>query len=181
MRMLIALGAALLFCGSLLAGEPAKAKDDITLQIVSWEEAQKIVQQYEGKKIVVLDLWSTGCQPCVKEFPGLVKLQNAHAQDVVCISLCANYIGVGEPQDESADVLKFLQKQKAQIVNLLSSDADEDLYKKVGIASIPVVRVYNRDGKLAKQFDNEKDEYGKEGFTYEKHIAPYVKTLVGSK
>jgi thiol-disulfide isomerase/thioredoxin len=155
-------------------------KPAITLEVASWDEAQAIVKKQQ-EKIVVLDLWSTGCQPCVKEFPQLVKLQTAYPKEVVCISLNCNYYGSGKPEDEREDVLKFLKKQNAAILNLLSSEADEDLYKKVGIASIPVVRVYDRSGKLAKQFDNEKDEYGKDGFTYEKHINPYVKKLVESK
>ena len=165
------------------AREPEKAssaKGDVTLKIASWPDAQKTVAQQKGK-IVVLDLWSTSCVPCVKEFPHLVKLQQDHPQDVVCVSFNTNFYGAGAPEDEQEEVLKFLTKQNAQLINLLSSEADEDLYKRVGIASIPVVQVYGRDGKLAKQFDNEKNEYGKDGFTYEKHITPYVKKLVESK
>jgi len=162
------------------ADPKSAGKSAVTLKVASWADAQKAVAAQKGK-IVVLDLWSTGCLPCVKEFPNLVKLQSAYPQDVVCISFNSNYIGVGKPEDELADVQKFLTKQNAELINLLSNEADEDLYKRIGIASIPVVQVYGRDGKLAKQFDNEKDEYGKDGFTYEKHITPYVTTLVESK
>ena len=157
-----------------------KVKNAVTLKVASWDEVKKEVASHQGR-IVVLDIWSTGCVPCVKEFPHLVKLQAAHPEEVVCISLNTNYIGVGQPEDEEEDVLKFLNKQKAHLVNLLSSEEDQELYKRIGIASIPVVQVYGRDGKLAKQFDNEKDEYGKDGFTYEKHVTPYVKKLVDSK
>lgn len=165
------------------ADEPAKAgkvKNEVTLKTADWEEVQKEIAQHKGK-IVVLDIWSTSCVPCVKEFPQLVKLQAAHPQEVVCISLNTNYYGAGQPEDEQEAVLKFLSKQNAHLINLLSSEADEDLYKRIKIASIPVVQVYDRTGKLAKQFDNEQDEYGKDGFTYEKHITPYVKKLVDSK
>jgi thiol-disulfide isomerase/thioredoxin len=163
--------------------EPEKAgklKNAVTLKVASWDDVKKEIAQQKGR-IVVLDLWSTGCQPCVKEFPNLVKLQAAHPDEVVCISFSTDYIGDGKPEDLSPDVLKFLTKQKAHLINLLSSEADEDLYKRVGIASIPVVQVYDRNGKLARQFDNEKDEYGKDGFTYEKHVTPYVNKLVESK
>lgn len=162
------------------AAAEAKDKAAVTLKVASWDDAKKIIAQQKGK-IVVVDLWSTGCQPCVKEFPYLVKLQDSHQKEVVCISFNTNYIGVGEPEDEREDVLKFLTKQKANMINLLSSEEDEKLYKRVGIASIPVVQVYDRSGKLAKQFDNEKDEYGGEGFTYEEHITPYVNKLVESE
>jgi len=157
-----------------------KLKNAVTLKVASWDDVKEEIAQQKGR-IVVLDLWSTGCQPCVKEFPNLVKLQAAHPDEVVCISFNTNYIGTGKPEDELPDVLKFLTRQKAHLINLLSSEADEDLYKRVGIASIPVVQVYDRNGKLARQFDNEKDEYGKDGFTYEKHVTPYVNKLVESK
>jgi thiol-disulfide isomerase/thioredoxin len=155
----------------------ASAKTDIPLDVASWEETQALIGKQKGK-VVVLDLWSTWCEPCVKEFPNLLALQQKYPDDVVCISLNCNYIGTGKPEDEKPDVEKFLAQKKASIRNLISSDADEDLYKKIGIASIPVVQVYGRDGKLAKQFDNEKEEYGKEGFTYEQHIEPYVAGLM---
>jgi len=157
-----------------------KLKNAVTLKVASWDDVKEEIAQQKGR-IVVLDLWSTGCQPCVKEFPNLVKLQAAHPDEVVCISFNTNYIGTGKPEDELPDVLKFLTRQKAHLINLLSSEADEDLYKRVGIASIPVVQVYDRNGKLARQFDNEKDEYGKDGFTYEKHVTPYVNKLVEIK
>lgn len=161
--------------------EPAAAaKEEVPLEVASWEETQALIAKQKGK-VVVIDLWSTWCEPCVKEFPHLVALQHKYPDDVVCISLNCNYIGTGNPEDEKPDVLKFLTQKKANIRNLISSDADEDLYKKVGIASIPVAQVYGRDGKLAKQFDNEKEEYGKEGFTYEQHIEPFVADLVKAK
>jgi thiol-disulfide isomerase/thioredoxin len=160
-------------------GAPAKG-DKIPLELASWDETEKIVASYKGK-VVVLDIWSTWCEPCVREFPGLVELQKKHPNDVVSVSLNSNYIGVGSAEDEKDDILAFLKKQDAQIRNLISTDADEDLYKKVGIASIPVARVYGRDGKLVKQFDNEKGEYGDKGFNYEEHVGPLVEKLVKEK
>jgi thiol-disulfide isomerase/thioredoxin len=154
-----------------------RGSDEVTVNVASWKQTQEIVAKHKGK-VVVLDLWSTWCQPCVKEFPHLVELQRANPDDLVCISLNCNYIGDGKPEDEKPEVLKFLMGKKAAIVNLISSDPDEELYKQVGIASIPVVQVYNSKGRLAKQFDNEKDEYGKNGFSYQKDIEPYVQQLL---
>lgn len=159
---------------------PTQAADKIPLEVASWDKTKEIIAGYKGK-VVVLDLWSTWCEPCVREFPGLVELQKKFPNDVVCVSLNTNYIGTGSPEDERDEILGFLTKNKATIRNLISSDADEELYKKVGIASIPVAQVYDRDGKLVKQFDNEKNEYGEKGFSYEEHITPLVKSLVEKK
>ena len=45
-------------------------------EILSWDQTQKRREQFAGK-VVVLDVWSTYCDPCVREFPNLVKLQDA--------------------------------------------------------------------------------------------------------
>lgn len=155
----------------------APVANDIPLEVASWEETLAIVAKHKGQ-IVVLDMWSTWCPPCLKELPELTKIHEAFPKDVVCISLNCNFDGTGTPDGERADVEKALRNSKATFQNLMSSDASEDLFKKVGIASIPVIQVYGRDGKLAKQFDNEKEEYGKDGFTYAKDVQPFVERLV---
>lgn len=163
--------------GDAKQADPPKAAADIQLDVASWEETQAIIAEHKGK-VVVIDLWSTFCVPCVKEFPNLVAIHEKYGDDVVCLSLNCNYSGLAPHDKEKVAVLEFLTAQKATFRNLMNREEDTDLYKKVGIASIPVVQVYGRDGKLAKQFDNEKDEYGKNGFTYVEHIVPFVESLV---
>lgn len=167
----------------LTAAEPARVsagKAEVTLELASWKQTKQVVAAQKGK-IVVLDLWSTSCLPCLKEFPGLVKLQQDFPQDVVCVSLNCDYIGGGKPEEGKKDVLDFLREKKATIKNFLSTDSDEEVYKKSQTISLPVVQVFGKDGKLAKQFDNDNDSYGKDGFTYEKHIQPFVAGLVKQK
>lgn len=155
-----------------LAAEPAAASPaaEVKLVIKDYDGLQQLIASKKGK-VVVVDAWSTYCDPCMKEFPGLVGLHKKYgAEKVACISMCTNYSGVGKPEDELAEPLAFLKKQGATFDNLLSSDADETLYKKLKIASIPCIFVYDADGKLAKLFDKET--------TYaevEKVVAPLVK------
>ncbi len=146
---------------------PAAAK--VELKPASWEQAQELVAKHQGK-IVVFDMWSSSCPPCVKEFPGLVKLQKELPDEVVCISFNCDFIGLGKPEDDSEAIVEFLREQKATIPNLLSTDADEAVFKKANIVSLPVVIVYGKDGKVAKQFEEE--------FTYEQHVSPLVRDLV---
>jgi thiol-disulfide isomerase/thioredoxin len=154
----------------------------VKLDIGSWDDAQKYVEAQQGK-VVVLDLWSSSCEPCVKELPGLVKLHQEHAGDVVCLTVNLDYIGIADepPETHRATATKILSEKGATFQNYLCNTADTDVYAKLEVAAVPVVYVYGRDGKLAKRFDNEKDEYGKEGFTYQDHIAPLVKELIAAK
>ncbi len=154
----------------------------VKLDIASWDEVQKYVADHQGK-VVVLDLWSSSCEPCVRELPGLVKLHREHPDDVVCLTVNLDYIGLADepPETHREAAKKILTEKGATFQNFLSSTSDTDIYSKLEVAAVPVVYVYGRDGKLAKRFDNEKDEYGKEGFTYADHIEPLVKELVAAK
>ncbi len=151
------------------AKEPGeKPKVKVSLEVASWDQTQKLVAAHKGK-IVVLDAWSTSCQPCMKEFPNLVKLHARFGdKGVACMSLSCDYQGIKNkpPEYYRERVLKFLEKQGAGFQNLLASDPAEELYEKMELASIPAVFVYGRDGKLVKRFDNEQAKTEEDNITY---------------
>jgi thiol-disulfide isomerase/thioredoxin len=161
--------------GNTAAATPAEGADGVEVKILSFEETQKLIAGHKGK-IVVVDCWSTWCEPCKKEFPGLVEIHKKYSEDVACVSVSFDYDGVAgsKPEDSRADVLAFLRKQGAKFDNVLSSVPADELSKKFEIAAIPVVFVYGRDGKLARKFDGAD---GKE-FTYKSDIEPLVAALV---
>jgi thiol-disulfide isomerase/thioredoxin len=149
-----------------------------TIEILSWEQTQKRREQWKGK-VVVLDIWSTFCQPCVREFPNLVKLQEQFGEKVACVSFNTDYTGAKDEPPESfrKNVLAFLTTQKAQLFNVLSSDANEEFYDKIRLGGPPAVFVYDRDGKLAKRFDNSQVPKVPE-FTYKSDVIPLVEHLL---
>lgn len=157
----------------------AFSRDGITAKIASWEQLQAFVARQKGK-IVVVDIWSTWCLPCVREYPQLVALQKKFPGKVVCVSFNINYDGSEKnpPESNVEELLDFYVKQKSDIQNFISSTPDEELYEKIKLASIPVAYVYAADGTLKKRFDNEKKEYGNEGFTYEKQIIPMIEQML---
>jgi thiol-disulfide isomerase/thioredoxin len=156
-----------------VAGEP-----EVTIQVGSWADVQLMVADNLGK-IVIVDVWSTWCEPCVREFPNLVRLHREYADDVVCISVNVDYIGVAsEPPESFRDkVLEFVRKNKATFPNVISSDPDEEVLQALDAFSVPVVQVYDREGNLRETFTNDDDQYGEEGFTYQQHIIPLVESL----
>ncbi len=155
------------------------SRDGITAKIASWEQLQQFVASQKGK-IVVVDIWSTWCLPCVREYPYLVALQEKFPEKVVCVSFNINYDGSEKnpPESNGDELLDFYVKQKSNIQNFISSTPDEELYEKIKLASIPVAYVYDTNGTLKKRFDNEKKEYGKEGFSYEKNIVPLIEQML---
>jgi thioredoxin-related protein len=64
-----------------------------------------------------------------------------------------DYDGLGRPEDMQGKVLDFLVKHQATFDNVLSTLESDQLLKKFKIYSLPAVLVYDRAGKLVKQFD----------------------------
>ena len=159
----------------------ASKPDSLRLSVKSWDETQQSVAAQPGK-VVVLDLWSTWCVPCVREFPNLVKLQRDHPVDVVCLGFNLDYSGAaGEtPESFRAAVSEFLTKQGASFENVISSDAADDVFQRLKLGSIPAVLVYGPDGQLTKRFDNDDALYGDEGLHLRKAHRALGRTIAGS-
>lgn len=147
----------------------------VELELASWEDVEKEIQASE--KPVIVDVWSTSCLPCMKEFPGLVEIHKAMGDQIRCISVNVDYIGLKStpPEDYREDVLAFLQSQNATLTNYLCTTADRDVYEKLSLESIPAVYIYAADGSLAKRFVDADFEAG---FTYEKDVRPFVDQML---
>ncbi len=145
---------------------PANAPDDhassqVSLKILDYAGLQQLIASKRGK-MVVLDAWSTGCPPCLKSFPDLVALQRKIGPDrLACISLSLDYEGIGKPEDVEPAALEILRKQGATFDNVLASEEPDAIYKKLGIASIPAVFVFDASGALRKKFTEGASSKGK--------------------
>lgn len=151
----------------------------VTVEIKSWDETLELVAKHKGK-VVVLDLWSTSCQPCLDEFPNLVKLHKQFGSDkLVCMSASCDFAGIKgmPPESYKEQVLEFLTKQEAHFPNVLLNVESDALFEKLDLASNPAVYVFGKEGQIAKRFDNDNAKKG-EDFTYEKDIVPFVEKLM---
>lgn len=128
--------------------------------------------------ITVVDLWSTACQPCIEEFPGLVRLSRQMPDRVRCVSVSLDYDGrKTQPAESYRDnVNAFLNAVGADFDNYLCQTPNDDVYKAVGLPSIPAVLIYDAKGNLVKKFVDSGETIG---FTYEKDIIPFVQNLAG--
>jgi thiol-disulfide isomerase/thioredoxin len=125
---------------------------DVSLTILDYSGIETLIADKRGK-VVVLDVWSTACPPCVKEFPDLVSLyRRTGPERIACISLSLDYDGAGKPADAAPAVLAFLQKQNARFDNVLANVEPEAILKQLEIPSMPAVFVFDRSGKLRQKF-----------------------------
>lgn len=152
----------------------------VSLKTGTWKDVQNYVEQHPGK-VVIVDIWSTSCLPCMQEFPGLVELQEAHPDHVVAVSFNIDYAGIKSrpPEYYRERVEKFLTERKAAFRNYLCTTEAGDVLDDLKLNSIPAVYVFGKDGKLAKRFDDSLLEPGEEeAFTYKKDINPFVESLI---
>lgn len=161
------------------AEPPAK---EVPLVKGDWNDLTAYIRSQQGK-IVVVDIWSTSCLPCMKEFPNLVKLQEKYSDRIACVSLNVDYVGIRTKPPETYEerVRKFLQSRNAHFRNFLCTTDAQKLFEDIRLDSIPAVFVYGADGKLLKRFDASLFEEGDtEPFNYEEDINPYVEKLTAA-
>ncbi len=149
----------------------------VRIQYLDYQGLQRLIASHRGK-VVVVDYWSTFCGPCMKEFPHLVELSRKYAEQVACISVSLDYDGTGKPEEVEPGVREFLEKQQATFDNVIfAQDPEKHLYPHLGAAAIPVVQVYDRQGRLVRTFNNDNAEKEEDYFTYE-DVEALVKQLL---
>lgn len=185
MRYVTLLLTSLALVPSVDAVEPAETTkpQGVSVEVRSWAEVTKMASKTKGK-VVVVDVWSSWCTPCLRELPHLVALQKKYPKQLTTISFNLDFDGAkgSSPDDLEAEVLAVLKKLDATATrNVISKDADETVYDTLDLGAVPAVLVFDGRGKLAKRFDNDSGEYGGDGFTYAKHVNPYVEKLIANE
>ncbi|HUQ68241.1 MAG TPA: TlpA disulfide reductase family protein [Planctomycetaceae bacterium] len=152
-------------------------RTEIQLTDGTWADTEDLIAEHRGK-VVVMDVWSTACEPCLRELPHLVELQERFPDTLVCVAVNSDYAGVRKkpPEYYRDRVFKVLESKQAKVINVLCTEPADELFTQLKIDSIPAVFVYNRDGELAAKFDHKTTNMG--DFTYAEHVEPMVLRLL---
>jgi len=107
----------------------------------------RLINERNGKTLL-LNIWATWCQPCVEEFPDLIKLaQTDTSVEVIGIS-------VDYPDEIHIKVTSFLEKLKVPFkIYIAKFEKQEDFITAIDTAwngAIPATSIYDRRGR--KQF-----------------------------
>lgn len=154
---------------------------DSKISVILADHAQimSAIEKHKGK-IVVLDVWSNSCIPCMREFPHLVEISNRWPELVRCVSLNVDYIGLKSkpPETYTPKVEAFVAKQKALFENFQSKESDESIFSKFKLDSIPGILVFDREGKLHAKFTD--GNSGTDGLTYAGDVIPAIEKLLAA-
>lgn len=152
--------------------------DEVSLKAAAWEEIKALATK--TGKVTVVDIWSLACEPCLKEFPGLVAIDRDMGDSVACFAVDSDYDGRKTKPAESyrPRVEAFLQSVNAKFPNFLCTTPSDDLFTELEIESIPAVLIYDAKGKLVRKFVDAGDDAG---FTYHDNIVPFIKELLAKQ
>ncbi len=115
--------------------------EDLVMKTLKGEQVS--MASLKGK-IVVLSFWATWCEPCVEEFPSLIKLLDEFPDKVVLVAIS---------HDESEqDVKEFVGAFKGFRDNMiLTMDENKKLSKAFGVDRLPEGFIFDDQGLLKKK------------------------------
>jgi thiol-disulfide isomerase/thioredoxin len=108
-----------------------------------------------GARATLINVWATWCQPCVEEFPDLVKLQRTYADRGLRLVLVS-----ADFDDQRDGVLAFLRKQGANFPSYLKDQKDEDFIDGIDArwsGALPASFVVDRRGAIVDWWEGKKN------------------------
>ncbi len=136
-----------------------------------WDTVEEFVEANQGK-VVVVDIWSTYCAPCMKEFPRLIELQEKYGEQIACVSFNINYAGLPDqtPETDLEFIEPFLKRHGNTVHHIVSTVTDEKIYAQLEFYAIPAVLIYDTTGTLTDKVLEEN--------AYESTVFPRVAELL---
>ncbi|MBI3124606.1 MAG: TlpA family protein disulfide reductase [Ignavibacteriales bacterium] len=116
------------------------------IEVINKQILEKIIYERNGK-VLLLNIWATWCVPCREEFSDLVKVASEFGkQNVEVIGISIDF-----PEDIKSKVIPFLEKQKANFANYVSTfKNDEELINFINEdwnGALPATAIFDTTGK----------------------------------
>jgi thiol-disulfide isomerase/thioredoxin len=137
-------------------GPGQSSAGEVTVRSVTPEQFNEVIGAQKGK-VVLVDFWATYCLPCRAKFPKTLALSRKYAgQGLAVVSM-----SMDSPERKyQKEVIKFLQQQNSQIINLENGLDDTDAaFAALGIdgGALPHYKIFDRHGVLRKKFGGDPD------------------------
>jgi thiol-disulfide isomerase/thioredoxin len=120
------------------------ADSEISVHVVDKQGYDQVIAKHLGK-VVLVDFWSTSCEPCKKQFPHSVEM----SEDLADQGLVVVSVSLDDP-DRKELVLKHLRDWNADFDNLISrfGESAESMEAFDISGAIPYYKLYDREGAL---------------------------------
>lgn len=123
------------------------ANEPVVLDEIDLDGVKRLMNNEEGEKLRLVNIWATWCGPCIVEFPDFVDINRMYRdRDFEFISLSADKMG------SKNKALEFLKKKQASNNNYIFSG--EDIYDLIDVVdkdwqgSLPYTALIDPEGKI---------------------------------
>ncbi len=110
----------------------------------------QLITQARGN-VVLLNFWATWCEPCVEEFPALMRI----AQQFEPQGLQVVFVSIDEPEDIDGKVLPFLKAQGVVFRTYIKHTKDDEAFINAidtkWSGALPATFIYDTHGTLVKR------------------------------
>jgi peroxiredoxin len=114
---------------------------DFELKTLAGETVK--MSQFKGK-VLIINFWASWCNPCVQEFPSMLKLVEQFKGDLVVLAVSED--------EEQVDIESFSKAFKLPQANFhVVWDKDKAIMGKYGVEKIPESFLVGKDGKLIRK------------------------------
>lgn len=127
---------------------PVAAAPQIPVKVIGNDELRQLLTRTGGQKPFLVNFWATWCEPCVEEFPELVKVNGEYGGrglEFITISM-------DEMSEAKTGVPRFLQRMKspmpAYLLNMTDQDAALAIIDKDWIGALPLTLLYDGNGQV---------------------------------
>lgn len=125
------------------------------------------LSDYRGK-IVIVNFWASWCNPCVEEFPSMVKLVKEFKGEVVILAISED--------DQTEDIKVFMKAMGLPEAHFeVVWDQEKRAMKDYGVEKLPESFLVGRDGKLIRKV------LGIDNWSSEDALAYFKMLIAGQK
>ncbi len=111
---------------------------------------QQLIAHARGN-VVLLNFWATWCEPCVEEFPALIKV----SQQFQPQGLQVVFVSIDEPEDIDSKILPFLKAQGVASRTYIKRTKDDEAFiNAIDVkwsGAIPATFIYDTNGTLVQR------------------------------
>lgn len=110
-------------------------------------------------KVLILNFWASWCNPCVTEYPSLLKLVQHYKGEVILVA-------ISEDEDKR-DIENFLKAFGDDKVSVrILRDPDKKISGLFGVQKLPESFLFGRDSKLIRKIVGIEDWYNENSLSY---------------
>ncbi len=103
----------------------------------------ELSEVFAGRKVTMVNIWETGCKPCIEEMPFLEELNKTFEEkDCQIIGICV----CGGPNDDSAKAGEILTRAGVTYLNVIATGSTDPFF--LDVSSYPTTYYVDSEGSI---------------------------------